>query len=313
MINTKTLMKGFMVTTAMSLFAAGNAYAAGTTAGTDVQNTFSLDYQVNSVVQPTIDNTATPTQFTVDRKIDLTVVSAGNLTTTPGATAQNLFYTVTNNGNDNQAYSMAAANETTDNFDPLAVPALAISWYKPALPTDPCSTTVADYSSTGNTTDLAPDEKICAMITGDMPTTPLDGDQAAVTLVATTLVPDAYINGAGDAGNPVETGDQASTPTGTNTMTDATPYNATDNVFVDGVGVATQEAVEDGKHAATGTYIIASANLAATKAVNIISHGRHGLYGSNNAYRRDYRPVPGTRCLCGICHYCYELRFSFSN
>ena len=83
---------------ALSLLA-GAAHAQNnfTDAGTNVENTFTLDYEVGSVSQPTITNDPTlgggsvvqgaPTEFTVDRLIDLVVQEQNSpLTVAPGST-----------------------------------------------------------------------------------------------------------------------------------------------------------------------------------------------------------------------------------
>ncbi|MEZ5914919.1 MAG: hypothetical protein R3C42_04755 [Parvularculaceae bacterium] len=53
-----------------TLVASGPAYAAGTNAGATVSNSFTLDYQVGGVSQTQIDTSGSPTNFTVDRKVD---------------------------------------------------------------------------------------------------------------------------------------------------------------------------------------------------------------------------------------------------
>ncbi len=71
---------------AATAVAASPAYAAGTSAGTTVTNSVTLDYKVGGVDQNQV--TASDT-FTVDRKVNLTVVETGNLATSvsPGQVA----------------------------------------------------------------------------------------------------------------------------------------------------------------------------------------------------------------------------------
>ena len=79
MTNTKILLKALLGATALTVFTTGTAQAQNnfTPADTTVSNTFTLDYKVGGVDQPQIDSSATPTIFTVDRLIDLTVTSNG--------------------------------------------------------------------------------------------------------------------------------------------------------------------------------------------------------------------------------------------
>jgi len=49
MTTTKKLWKALLGATALTAFTAVSAHAAGTAAGTDVQNTFTLNYEVNNV------------------------------------------------------------------------------------------------------------------------------------------------------------------------------------------------------------------------------------------------------------------------
>ena len=114
MTNTKILLKALLGATALTVFTTGTAQAQNnfTQAGTSVSNTFTLDYKVGGVDQPQIDSTATPTLFTVDRLVDLTVTSNGDNTVAPGATDEELVFSVTNEGNDTQAYSLAIIEET---------------------------------------------------------------------------------------------------------------------------------------------------------------------------------------------------------
>lgn len=74
-----------------------SALAAGTAVGTPITNSATLTYSVATVVQPTI--TGTSTAFVVDSKINLTVAPAATTNVVPGATAQVLTFTVTNNAN----------------------------------------------------------------------------------------------------------------------------------------------------------------------------------------------------------------------
>jgi len=96
------LLKGLLGATALTAFTAGSAHAVE---------------HVGGVPQPPIDTNDPgdpngPTVFTVDRLIDLTVESLGDETAAPGSTNEELVYSLQNLGNDDQAYSLTAIEET---------------------------------------------------------------------------------------------------------------------------------------------------------------------------------------------------------
>jgi len=261
MTNTKTLLKALLGASALTALATGTAQAQNnfTPAGTSVSNTFTLDYRVGGVDQPQIDSSATPTLFTVDRLVDLTVASNGDNNTTPGATDQELVFSVSNEGNDTHAYDLSiveesAAPDTIDtddavsgtpvlvyyiddgngSFEPGAADGAAIP-YVPATPPQ-----------------LGPDEVLWVVVTQDVPVSATDSDQAAISLVADTLETD---------GTPV------TADTGGNTLT-----GAAENVLADGAGTASvNDVANDGAHSATGAYIISSADINGVKVVTIHS------------------------------------------
>ncbi len=111
-------MRTKIAAAAVALLMATGAYATGTAAGTDINNSVSLSYKVGGVDQtPVGSNTDT---FVVDRKIDV-IVTADNtpLDVPPSAQDQNLSFTIVNQGNDTEKFDLAGAyNLTGDNFDP---------------------------------------------------------------------------------------------------------------------------------------------------------------------------------------------------
>jgi len=258
------MTRGLLGASAISLFAATNAFAGGTAAGTNVQNTFTLDYQVAGTSQPTIDNTATPTEFTVDRLIDLTVASSGDTTVAPGSTNQELVFTVTNNGNDTQAYDFTLVNESGDDFDTTG---LNINYIIDNGTGGVCDATDLAGSMTAYTpgsgdasADLPADGVICVVVDSDIPAVRIDTDTADISLVSDTLQPTT-----GASPGTAEIADA-----GTNTLT-----GAAENVLADGTGTA-NEVANAGDHSATGTYIVASADLTASKAVSVFTQDGSG-------------------------------------
>jgi len=265
MMTKNTILKGLLGATALTVFTAGSAHAQLTPAGTNVQNTFTLTYDVGGVTQPVIDTSDPsdpngPTEFTVDRLIDLTVSSNGPNTVVPGATDEELVFSVTNDGNDSQAYSLSVVEETgpageIDTDDPVGATPVLVYYiddgdgaYEPgtddgaAIPYDPTNPPV-----------LGPDDVLWVVVTQDIPTSAVDGNTADISLVADTLdpvSPFAPVTADGD---------------GTNALT-----GAAENVLADGSGTG-NEGDFGGDHSATGMYVVASADVAASKAVTVFS------------------------------------------
>lgn len=265
-----TILKGLLGATALTVFTAGSAHAQLTPAGTNVQNTFTLTYDVGGVTQPVIDTSDPsdpngPTEFTVDRLIDLTVASSGDNTVAPGATDEELVFSVTNDGNDTQAYALSVVEETADDIDtddPAGATPVLVYYiddgdgvYEPNAG-DGAPVTY----NPANPPELGPDEVLWVVVSQDIPASAVDGNEADVSLVADTLEPAASPN----AGTPV-TGDSDG-----NTLT-----GAAENVLADGSGTA-NEVANAGDHSATGTYIVAAADVEASKAVTIHSEDGTG-------------------------------------
>ena len=116
----------------------GSAQAAGTASGTAINNNAKLDYSVNSVPQSQIcssptgntNGTCTNTQFLVDTKVNVNVVTTDGtaISTTPGSNGT-MTFTVTNTGNATQDLLLASVNNVatgqavltvTDSFDPTS-------------------------------------------------------------------------------------------------------------------------------------------------------------------------------------------------
>jgi uncharacterized repeat protein (TIGR01451 family) len=268
------LLKGLLGATALTAFTAGSAHAVEpannfTAADTPVSNTFTLTYDVGGVTQPPIDTSDPgdpngPTVFTVDRLIDLTVESLGDETSAPGSTNEELVYSLQNLGNDDQAYSLTvieeAATSTTDTEDPAdATPVIQYyiddgdGVYEPGGDDG----TLVTYDP-ANPPVLGPDEVLWVVVTQDIRSDAVDGNTADITLLADTLDPTAPF---------AETVDDAD-------GNDADAAAAAENVFVDGQGTGNEAATPDGDHSATGTYIVASADISAIK--DVAMHSQDG-------------------------------------
>jgi len=273
------IFKGLLGASALTAISVGAAYAQitpndFTPAGTSVSNTFTLDYSVGGVVQPSIDSSDPndpngPTLFTVDRLVNLTVDSQGDNNVAPGAINQDLVFTVLNTGNDTQGYALSIVEETTapDDLDTDApTNATPITFFiddgDGVFQPNAADGAPQTYNP-ATPPQLAPDEVLFVVVEQDIPATALDGQQADVTLIADSL----------DAGT--------TTPTDADTNGNAL-LGAAENVLADGTSTANENANE-GDDSATGSYIIASAEIEAVKDVTVFSED-----GTNCA------TIPGT-------------------
>lgn len=252
-----------MIATALAAILPAVAYADGTAAGTNVQNTFTLDYKVSGVDQNTIDTGAgglnTPTEFTVDRLIDLTVATNGDTGVPPGAQDQDLVFSLTNEGNDVHAYALSFVNEGGDQFSATST---TLFYY-----IDDGDEAFEPGADDGNalaysvkTPDLLADDILWVIVRGDIPTGLEDADVDSISLVANTLEPST----AGASATPVIADSDGNSLTG-----------AAENVLADGSGTS-NENENEGDHSASSAYVVASADVAATKAITIFSEDGTG-------------------------------------
>src|SRR5205085_10275570 len=113
---------------AVAAMGATPAFAAGTTAGSTITNSVTLDYKVGGVSQT---QKSTSDSFTVDRKVNLLVTEVGSTTTSvsPGQQSAVTAFTVQNLSNATIDLALSAtqlnggtgAHGGTDNFDVTGV------------------------------------------------------------------------------------------------------------------------------------------------------------------------------------------------
>lgn len=247
MTKTQTFLKGLLGATALTVLSTGTAFAAGTAAGTTVSNTFTLDYNVGTTPQPPITGDA-PTDFVVDRLIDVNVAPNAGTDVAPGAVDQPLAFTLTNEGNDDQAYVLTAANVTAnDEFDASNLEI----FYVIDTNGDGINNDGAPVAYDGTSTpDIAPDQIVFVTIEGDIPAGVGQDDTSDITLLAETAV-------TGGAGTLV-TED-----------TDGNDNAAVENVFADADGDV--DGPTDGAHSATNTYTVNAAEVTAVKLVEVFA------------------------------------------
>lgn len=275
------------------------ANAAGTDAGTTVENTFVLSYDALGVPQPPITNdTDTPIQdaviqgsktlFTVDRLIDLNITEVNSpRIIAPGSTTADatLVFEVANTGNDIQSYSFSLqdgvdSNGAMANFDATAV---TITYQidddgtpgfgpgdtqvtVPAIAPGTTSTTPAE-----RTPDIAPDSTFRVLISGNIPNGLNDGAADEIILIAETRDPTNWI---------IE-GATGSAGTVTAADTDGNELiNVAENVFADGAGTI-EDTANDGLFSEQGIFLIASPDLTTSKTVSVYDQAGQGCENLN--------------------------------
>ncbi len=247
---------GFFGLAAIASIAATPALAAGTTAGTTITNTATVDFQVGGVsqVQQSASN-----NFTVDRRINLLVEEVGTVTTNvvPGQTNAVTTFQLTNSSNEvldfalvaSQLAGGTAAHGGTDTFD-----ATNVRIYRDNTVTGTVgSWDAGDTLLTGFVDELVVDTAIRLFIVADIPTGVANNAVAGVTLRATA-----------------REGALAGTLGAAITETAGANTAGKDTVFGDIAGVA-GDAARDGSHSDDDDYTVQTATLAVTKTSRVIS------------------------------------------
>jgi uncharacterized repeat protein (TIGR01451 family) len=241
------------------LLSAAPAYAAGTTQGTDITNTVTVNYQVGAVAQPVV-NSNTDT-FKVDRKVLFTVSEVAPATTTvaPGQQDAIVTYSVSNTANDVLDFSLTAANivggaapRGTDNID-----ASNLEICVDADGNGSCSGTgLETWGATATIDNLAADTNRTVFVRGDFASTVTNGQLAGVRLTATAL------NSTGAA----LTSDTAT----------ANVAGTVQNVFADVVGTNDSTGASDGIVSTLDDYTVGAAVLTAFKSSRVVSDPING-------------------------------------
>ena len=269
------------------------AWAAGTPSNTTIANQATLNFSVGGVGQPaalsdgdTVTAGVQTTDFKVDNKVNLTVVTVdaaavavvpGQSTLGPPALPIVATFTVTNNGNTVQDYSLAAANLSSiaaNNVFPFAGPV------NDTFDTGACSTFVESGATLGFQAaqdiatfidELAIDTtKTVYVVCATIPGTVVNGDQANVSLTATTLA--GATAGIGAAVSQAAPNTQA----------------GVEIVFADPVTVANVSGTDPGQIArdaigvARDAFKVVSATLAVSKTVTPICDPFNGNVSQKN-------------------------------
>lgn len=241
----------------------------GTTAGTSITNTVGVTYSVGGVPQGATNASDT---FVVDRKVDFTLVEAGNSTTTvaPDQKGAVTTFTLTNLANapldfalgvgQQTTGSTVAHGSTTDGFDLTAAPLI----YRD----NPSSGTVGQWDAgdalVTYVDELAAGASVTLFVRGDIPASVTNGQVAGVRLTST----------AGQAGTAGTQGTVIlETPAGSETNA------AMDTVFASAVRVAATPSGFKGELSSLDDYTVAAALLSVVKRSRVISDS---IRGTNN-------------------------------
>lgn len=277
----------FALAAGLSLGALSQAFAAGTTAGTDVTNTASVAYSVGSVSQTPVNSNTTT--FKVDRKINLTVAEVGGAATTvvPGASGQVSTFTVTNTSNSPLDFRLSASQDSggtavfggTDNFDMTGLQVFVESGTTPGYqPAEDTATFIDELAADGSKT---------VYVVGTVPAGRVNGDIAGVTLTAVAAQSTNGTTGAYVATVGTLASDAAQTNTGT---TDDTTF--IDTVFGDAVHGA--NAARNGQDSDRDQFNVVTAAIAVTKSSTVVSDPFNGT--------TNPKSVPGA-----VIEYCLDV------
>ena len=236
----KTKLMKTMLSAAILAATTHTVWAAGTTAGTTINNTASISYAVGGNNQTPIESSdsgnstpgvgnGTSTDFVVDKKIDLSVSPPATVVNvTPNSSGNTLTFQVTNEGNSAENFSFNISEIAGGDFDATG-----------------CSAAPATIAS----------------LAVDTPT----------NVVVTCSIPNSGVNTTNNGGV-ANTGTVANNKTSVIDLTaqvDGVTETTTadtagvDVVFADDAG--TSDALRDAKHSAQGTYKVQTADITVQK------------------------------------------------
>jgi uncharacterized repeat protein (TIGR01451 family) len=258
----------------LTMMLPAGAWAFGTASNTTITNQVTIGYQVGTVAQTPITDSAS---FVVDDLVDLAVTTLDGaiVDVSPGATAMVLRFRLDNEGNTTHDFLLSAVDQATgssyvtpfgsllDSFDadtginPVRIyldetPAAATSGYTPGTWSGSGLESAVTYVD-----ELPADESVTLYIVIDIPAGQSDGDMSIHGLLAQV----AAGGGAGAQGAAIASDDSGSADTA-----------GVDIVFGDGVGADDPNQTNpDGYHSSRSVFRIASATLAASKTSQVIS------------------------------------------
>ncbi len=227
--------------------------AAGTAAGTSIQNNAQVSYTVGGSTVTANSNTSS---VTVAEILDAVLTIANpTVTVSPGATAEELVFTLTNTGNGTERFNLNAlsAGVVGDDYDPtLATPAI--------------------YFDTDNSGDFSGGDVAYNAGVND----PVLAADAGVRLIVVNNIPNTAVNG--NRGR-----SQLTAAAATGTGTPGTPFiGGGDGGVIDAVAGTT-----GGDSVLFGEYLVADVQLTAVKSQTIVDQfgGARPLPGARINYQ----------------------------
>ena len=240
----------------MSALGAQSAHAAGTSAGTTITNTVTVDYKVGTISQTA--KTAT-NSFKVDRKVNVLVETQDSATVqvTPGQTQVATKFKVTNLSNATLDFGLTAAQLTgttakhggTDNFDVTIAGIYVDTNGSGAFDSGDQAVTYLD--------ELAADGNKIVFVVANIPLSLATGDVAGVTLKAT-----GYEGGGANSQGAV-----------LGETTNVDPMQV-ETVFGDAAGV--NDSLRDAAHSDGDDYTVLAAALTVAKTSRVVSDPVNG-------------------------------------
>lgn len=218
------------------------AVAEGTSAGTTITNSATIDYRVGGVDQTEVVATES---FDVDRKVNLVVTRVGDPTTTvaPGQPGAVIAFDVNNQSNAAIDLDLAVIQSLSDDFNADNVTIYIDDGDNVFGGTDVAGTLIDE---------LAEDATIRVFVVSDIPLAQTNNEVANLTLSATAH--------AGET--PGVLGAVLTSTAGADTA-------SVDTVLADGAGV--DDAANDGVFTAAGGYTVFAATLTVAKASRVLS------------------------------------------
>ena len=269
--NTKHLL-GMLLSVTLLLGFSSQVFAVGTPSGTQIDNQATITFSVGGTPQvpvvsddPNQGGANDPTSFTVDTRIDVTVVwqDGANVQVAPGQDGVTpvpnppavLEFLVTNVGNADQDYSLSIENGAGDDFDPTAVQIFVDNGngtYDPGVDT---ATFIDELSS------VAGSNSVTVFVVGSVSAAQTNGQTSDLILIATT----------GDAGGVGVEGPASTEDAGNDVL-----LGPAQNVFADGAGDAVgppADVASDGFHSDTGTYVVIATSVTVSKTSLVVADG----------------------------------------
>lgn len=234
--------------TGLIVLQAAPVLAAGTTVGTTITNTATVDYRVGGVQQT---QAAASNSFTVDRKVNLTVTLVGGPATSvvPGQTGAVITFDVANLSNATIDAVLAVTQAASgDNFNANNV-RVFVDDGDGVFDAGDVQTTLID--------EIAADAVMRVFVVSDIPLDRVNNDLANLTLAAVAHA----------GGTPGSQGAVLTATSGGNT-------GGIDTVLADGAG--SDDNANDGTFTARGSYSVTAATLTVTKTSRVVQDPVNG-------------------------------------